>query len=197
MTRFIQNNDNNFRKEADKYDLNFKSSKSEPRLYLERSKLLSAYVDMVGRYQIASITDPFYQDHYDDWAKLRKACPKLQVVGDDLTATNYKRIKKVSPKNACNCLCVKLNQIGSVTEALKAYFYAKSLGWSLMISDRAGDTDDPFISDLAIGLSAGQFKAGGLCRSEHLVKYNYLMRIEDIIGRNTGYAGVNYRNMEE
>ncbi|ESN97162.1 hypothetical protein HELRODRAFT_157575 [Helobdella robusta] len=186
-----------YRKEYDKYDFKFKNPKPDPKMFMDRQMLLNNYIDIIGRYQIASITDPFYQDHLDDWTKLKKACPRIQLVGDDLTVTNYKRIKKVGPNGVCNCLCLKMNQIGTVTEAMRAFVQAKTYGWSVMISDRAGETDDVFIADLALGTAAGQLKAGGLCRSEHLAKYNYLLKVEETNARNTTYTGNNYRDFNE
>ena len=127
-----------------------------------------------SRYQLNYIIDPFYQDHHEDWAKLRKLCPKIGIIGDDLTVTNHKRIKKASEKGACTGICVRMSQIGTVTDALRAIFEAKKYNWNSIICDRAGETDDVFIADLAVGVSAGLIHSGGLTRYEGSIFELYL-----------------------
>merc|ERR1712159_633442 len=102
---------------------------------------------------------------------------KVQLVGDDLTVTNPTRVKMGIEKKACNALLLKVNQIGSVTEAIEACKISQEAGWGVMVSHRSGETEDTFISDLVVGLRTGQIKTGALCRSERLAKYNQLIRI--------------------
>ncbi|XP_071062180.1 gamma-enolase-like [Pseudochaenichthys georgianus] len=118
----------------------------------------------------------------------------VQVVGDDLTVTNPRRIQRAVDDKACNCLLLKVNQIGSVTEAIKACKLAQENGWGVMVSHRSGETEDTFIADLVVGLCTGQIKTGAPCRSERLAKYNQLMRIEEQLGDQARFAGHNFRN---
>ena len=112
------------------------------------------------------------------------------VVGDDLTATNPKRIAEAAEKKACNALLLKVNQIGSLTESIQAANDAKAAGWGVMVSHRSGETEDTFIADLSVGLASGQIKTGAPCRSERLAKYNQLLRIGENV---TKYAGKGFR----
>jgi len=113
---------------------------------------------------------------------------------DDLTVTNPKRIQTAIDKKSCNCLLLKVNQIGSVTESIQACTLAQSNGWGVMVSHRSGETEDAFIADLVVGLCAGQIKTGAPCRSERLAKYNQLLRIEEELGASAKYAGCNFRH---
>jgi enolase len=107
---------------------------------------------------------------------------RLQVVGDDLTVSNPTRIERAVAAEACNALLLKVNQIGTVTEALRAAELAANAGWGVMVSHRSGETEDTFIGDLAVGISSGQIKSGAPCRSERVAKYNQLLRIEEELG---------------
>jgi len=140
-----------------------------------------------------SIEDPFDQDHWEAWTNMT-ANTSIQIVGDDLTVTNPTRIQTAVDKKACNCLLLKVNQIGSVTESIRAHNLAKSNGWGTMVSHRSGETEDTFIADLVVGLSTGQIKTGAPCRSERLAKYNQILRIEEEIGAGAKYAGKNFPN---
>lgn len=104
------------------------------------------------------------------------------------------RIQTAIEKKACNCLLLKVNQIGSVTESINAHKLAKSNGWGTMVSHRSGETEDTFIADLVVGLSTGQIKTGAPCRSERLAKYNQILRIEEELGAAAKYAGEKFRN---
>lgn len=117
----------------------------------------------------------------------------IQIVGDDLTVTNPKRIKTAIDCKAVNGLLLKVNQIGTVTESIRAALLSKSDGWGVMVSHRSGETEDTFIADLVVGLKTGQIKTGAPCRSERLAKYNQLLRIEEELGANAVYAGENFR----
>merc|ERR1719420_945907 len=119
---------------------------------------------------------------------------KVQVVGDDLLVTNPKRIAKALEGDpACNALLLKVNQIGSVSEAIEACKMCQDKGWGIMVSHRSGETEDVFIADLVVGLRAGQIKTGAPCRSERLAKYNQLIRIEEELGGDCSYAGEAFR----
>merc|ERR1739838_771443 len=127
------------------------------------------------------------------YAKLT-ASTEIQIVGDDLLVTNPKRISTAIEKKACNGLLLKVNQIGSVTEAIKAHNMAKAQGWGTMVSHRSGETEDSFIADLVVGLCTGHIKTGAPCRSERLSKYNQLLRIEEELGCDAKFAGADWRN---
>ncbi|XP_058806934.1 enolase isoform X1 [Phymastichus coffea] len=176
-----------------KYDLDFKNPKSDPSTYLEPAKLQELYLGWVKEFPIVSIEDPFDQDGWDSWTSITAATP-IQIVGDDLTVTNPERIKTAIEKKACNCLLLKVNQIGSVTESINAHKLAKSAGWGTMVSHRSGETEDTFIADLVVGLSTGQIKTGAPCRSERLAKYNQILRIEEELGAAAKFAGEKFRN---
>merc|ERR1719150_3098294 len=145
---------------------------------------------MIDEYPIVTTEDPFYQNDWSNWSKFCKDVgEKVQVVGDDLTVTNPEKIKEAVKKNAANCLLLKVNQIGSITESIDAVKLSKQNGWGVMASHRSGETEDCFIADLAVGLATGQIKTGAPCRSERLCKYNQLLRIEAELGADAVYAG--------
>merc|ERR1712224_754830 len=118
---------------------------------------------------------------------------KVQVVGDDLLVTNPKRIQTALDKKACNALLLKVNQIVTVTESIKACQMSQAAGWNVMVSHRSGETEDSFIADLVVGLATGQIKTGAPCRSERLAKYNQLLRIEEELGDACVFAGDKFR----
>lgn len=174
------------------YDLDFKNPNSDKSQWLSPDKLTNLYQEFIKEFPIVSIEDPFDQDHWDAWTNMT-ANTQIQIVGDDLTVTNPKRIQTAVEKKACNCLLLKVNQIGTVTESIQAHLLAKSNGWGTMVSHRSGETEDTFIADLVVGLSTGQIKTGAPCRSERLAKYNQILRIEEELGANAKYAGKNFR----
>uniref|UniRef100_A0A8C4I1K9 phosphopyruvate hydratase n=1 Tax=Dicentrarchus labrax TaxID=13489 RepID=A0A8C4I1K9_DICLA len=175
-----------------KYDLDFKSP-DDPSRYISPDKLADLYKSFVKDYPVVSIEDPFDQDDWEAWTNFTTST-SIQVVGDDLTVTNPKRISKAVADKACNCLLLKVNQIGSVTESLQACKMAQSNGWGVMVSHRSGETEDTFIADLVVGLCTGQIKTGAPCRSERLAKYNQLLRIEEELGDKARFAGQNFRH---
>merc|ERR1712112_200988 len=176
-----------------KYDLDFKNSNSNASDYITSDQLGDMYKDFIKNYPIVSIEDPFDQDDWAGWTKLTGATD-IQIVGDDLTVTNPKRIQMAVDKKSCNALLLKVNQIGSVSESIAAHNLAKANGWGTMVSHRSGETEDCFIADLVVGLCTGQIKTGAPCRSERLAKYNQLLRIEEELGSNARYAGANFRH---
>uniref|UniRef100_A0A674PJR3 phosphopyruvate hydratase n=1 Tax=Takifugu rubripes TaxID=31033 RepID=A0A674PJR3_TAKRU len=157
-----------------KYDLDFKSPPDSQR-HISAEELADIYQSFVNNYPVVSIEDPFDQDDWDAWSRLT-AQVGIQVVGDDLTVTNPKRIEKAAEARACNCLLLKVNQIGSITEAIQACKLAQVNGWGVIVSHRSGETEDTIIADLVVGLCTGQIKTGAPCRSERLAKYNQLIR---------------------
>lgn len=175
-----------------KYDLDFKNPSSDPSKWITGEQLSNMYQDFIANYPVVSIEDAFDQDDWDNWTQLT-AKVSIQIVGDDLTVTNPKRIKMAVDKKACNCLLLKVNQIGSVTESIQACKLAQSNGWGVMVSHRSGETEDTFIADLVVGLCTGQIKTGAPCRSERLAKYNQLLRIEEELGAGAKYAGEKFR----
>jgi len=171
--------------------------------YLDTNEMIQLYKDLVRHYPIISIEDPFAEDDFEAFSEftreLRKSRNKklrnLQVVGDDLTVTNKNRIKTAIENKACNALLLKVNQIGTLTEAIDSAKLAKKNRWKVMVSHRSGETEDHFISDLAVALNCGQIKAGAPCRGERTAKYNQLLRIEERLGRKARYAGKNLKKL--
>jgi len=181
-----------FCKEGPKYDLDFKNPDSDPKEWLSPGQLAELYQDFIANYPVVSIEDAFDQDDWSAWTNFL-ASTDIQVVGDDLTVTNPKRIATAVQTKACNALLLKVNQIGSVTESIEACRAAQDAGWGVMVSHRSGETEDTFIADLVVGLNAGQIKTGAPCRSERLAKYNQLLRIEEELGSAARYAGDYFR----
>jgi len=174
------------------YDLNFKDK--EKSQIISSDQLAQLYHDWVCKYHIISIEDGFDQDDWESWAKFTKEnSEKCQIVGDDLLVTNPERIKTAISKHACNALLLKVNQIGSLTEAIQACLDAQAAGWGVMVSHRSGETEDSFIGDLVVGLGTGEIKTGAPCRSERLAKYNQILRIEEELGGAGIYAGQHFR----
>ncbi|MBN2052984.1 phosphopyruvate hydratase [Candidatus Woesearchaeota archaeon] len=177
-----------------KYDLDFKNPNNDGSMKKTGDEMIELYKGFVKLYDIVTIEDPFDQDDWESYTKLTQQIgKKIQIVGDDLLVTNPKRIKIGIEKKACNSLLLKVNQIGTVTEAIQACKDAQKAGWGVMVSHRSGETEDSFIADLVVGLKTGQIKTGAPCRSERLAKYNQLMRIEEELGKKCRYAGKKFR----
>ncbi|MCK5588245.1 MAG: phosphopyruvate hydratase [Candidatus Lokiarchaeota archaeon] len=155
-------------------------------------ELLDYYSDLVQTYPIASLEDPFEENDYNSFAALAKAQPSLQVVTDDLTVTNLKRLKTAIDLDSGNCLLLKVNQIGTLTESIAAAKLSFDNNWGVVVSHRSGETEDSFIADFSAALSCGQIKTGAPCRSDRTAKYNQLLRIEDALQINAEYAGKNF-----
>jgi enolase len=181
-----------------KYNLDFKNPSPNPNNNLSSGQLVELYKGYVDRYPIVSIEDPLHEDDdWDTWSLFTNQLgERIQIVGDDLTVTNPKRIQVAIERKSCNGLLLKVNQIGSVTEAIRAAKMAQQSGWGVMVSHRSGETEDTFIADLVVGLRCGQIKTGAPCRTERTCKYNQLLRIEEELGDNCVYAGVNFRHPE-
>lgn len=175
------------------YDLGFKTDDSDPDDYLDSEALKEQYLEILNEFSaIVSIEDPFDQEDWDSWPMLMEQ--SMQIVADDLTATNYERIEEAIDKQSANSLTIKLSQIGTITEAIDCWKLARSNGWSTIVSSGFGETEDNFTSDFVIGLSAGQFKAGAPCRGERVSKYNQILRIEEELGKDCVYAGEMFRD---
>ncbi|CAI0400557.1 unnamed protein product [Linum tenue] len=175
-----------------RYDLNFKNQPNDGAHVLAAQSLGDLYREFIKDFPIVSIEDPFDQDDWSSWASLQSSVD-IQLVGDDLLVTNPTRIAEAIGKKSCNGLLLKVNQIGTVTESIKAALDSKAAGWGVMVSHRSGETEDNFIADLSVGLASGQIKTGAPCRSERLAKYNQLLRIEEELG-NVRYAGEAFRS---
>jgi len=156
---------------------------------LKEPKAIDYYSELIRKYPIKSIEDPFAEDDWESWKKLTSNT-KIQIVGDDLFATNVKRLKKGIEEKSANAILVKLNQIGTVSETLDAINLAQKNDFKTIISHRSGDTEDTFIADLAVATNSSQIKTGSLARSERVAKYNRLLRIEDELGNSAKIAKV-------
>ena len=156
---------------------------------LEKQKTVDYYSKLTKEYPIKSIEDPFTEDDWESWKKLTKNT-NIQIVGDDLFATNIKRLEKGIKEKSANAILIKLNQIGTVTETLNVINLAHNNGFKTIISHRSGDTEDTFIADLAVATNSSQIKTGSLARSERVAKYNRLLRIEDELGNSAKMAKV-------
>ena len=157
-------------------------------------ELVDFYVDLCKTYPIISIEDGLAEDDWDSWVEItKKLGTEVQIVGDDLFVTNTKRIQKGIELGAANSVLIKLNQIGTVSETLNAIKMAHDEGWTAVVSHRSGETEDSFIADLVVGTSAGQIKTGAPARSDRNAKYNQLLRIEEELGEEAEYLGIDFR----
>lgn len=180
----------------DEYDLDFKTSgaNKNPDAIKTGEEMVAFYKSLIDKYPIVTIEDPFDQDDWENWSKIVAAVgDKVQIVGDDLTVTNPIKIKEAIEKKAANCLLLKVNQIGSISESIDAVKLSKQNGWGVMTSHRSGETEDFYIADLAVGLCTGEIKTGAPCRGERTAKYNQLLRIEAELGAAAKYPGINFR----
>jgi len=156
---------------------------------LDEEKTIDYYSELIKKYPIKSIEDPFMEDSWKNWKKLTENT-NIQIVGDDLFATNIKRLKRGIEEKSANAILVKLNQIGTVSETLETINLAHKSGFETIISHRSGDSEDTFIADLAVGTHSSQIKTGSLTRSERVAKYNRLLRIEEELGNSAKMARI-------
>ena len=156
--------------------------------YISAKKSTEGYLKLIKKYKIKSIEDPFSENDWTAWSNLMKKNQSIQIVGDDLYVTNLNRLKKGFLNLCSNAILIKLNQIGTVTETLEVIKFAQKIGYQTIISHRSGDSEDTFISDLAVGTNSNQIKTGSLCRSERVAKYNQLLRIEQNLPKNNNMA---------
>ena len=159
---------------------------------LNTDQMIKMWEKLVSDYPIISIEDPLEENDFEGYQELTSSIgKKVQIVGDDLFATNYKRLEKGISSNSANSILIKLNQIGTLTETIDTINLAKNRNYGTIISHRSGETEDTYIADLSVALKAGQIKAGSLSRSERLCKYNQLLRIEEELGSKAIYNGSN------
>ncbi len=157
---------------------------------VKADEMVRMYEDWVRKYPLLVLEDGLAEDDWDGWKLLNKTLgDKIELVGDDLFATNVKRITRGIEENVANAVLIKLNQIGTLTETVAAIEMARKAGWGAMVSHRSGETVDSFIADLTVAMGTGHLKTGAPCRGERVEKYNQLMRIEEELGSNAAYAG--------
>lgn len=158
---------------------------------LTSQEMVDYYVKWAAGYPLISIEDGMAEDDWDGWQLLtQKLGSKIQIVGDDLYATNVSRLNRGINLKASNSILIKPNQIGTLTETIAAIRRAQQVGWTAIVSHRSGETEDTTIADLAVGLNTGLIKAGAPCRSERVAKYNRLLRIEDELGERANFTGM-------
>ncbi|CAG9781789.1 unnamed protein product [Diatraea saccharalis] len=177
------------------YDLEFKNPNSNPQDYMSSDKLAEVYLDNMKEFPVCSVQDGF---DFDDWAAWSNLAARTngQLFGNDLTQTNLRRVGLAVEKKAGNTLGLRLNQSGTLTEVIEAFKLMKANGFGIVVVDRWGDTEDLFLADLVVGLSAGQLKCGAPARCERIGKYNQVLRIEEELGALSKYAGKNYRGQQ-
>lgn len=174
-----------------KYDLDYKNENSDGSKALTGAQLGDLYEQLIKKYPIVSLEDPFAEDDWETWSGEFPKLP-IQIVADDLTVTNPIRIKTAIEKKAADGLLLKINQIGTISESIQAAKDAFAAGWGVMVSHRSGETEDTFIADLTVGLRTGELKSGAPARSERMAKYNQLLRIEEELGDKAIYAGAKF-----
>lgn len=181
-----------FNANTKKYDLGMKCEQSSPQ---DTKEMIALYHRILAEYPVVLLEDPFAQDDWESWTIFNEGC-RVELVGDDLLATNINRINMADTKKACNALLLKINQIGTISESIDAALRAYELGWAVFVSHRSGETTDDFIADLSVAIGAGHLKTGSPCRGERVAKYNRLMDIEDDIQRKNAdhrFAGADFR----
>ena len=152
-------------------------------------EMIAYYKKLTEKYPLRSIEDGLDEEDWEGWVHMtRELGNRVQLVGDDLFVTNSARLQRGIQMGAANAILIKVNQIGTVSEAMKAIETAKRAGYKVIVSHRSGETEDSFIADLAVGVNAGQIKTGAPCRSARVVKYNQLLRIEDMLGASAAYG---------
>jgi len=157
---------------------------------LSSDQMVEFWTNWINQYPIVSIEDGFAQDDWEGWKNFTALNGhRLQIVGDDLLVTSPERVARAIEEKACNALLVKVNQIGSLTETMKAVSMVQSHGWRAVCSHRSGETEDTTIADLAVAMNMGQIKTGAPARSDRVAKYNQLLRIEQELDLTSRYAG--------
>lgn len=180
---------------SESYDFDFKRPENErnPSRVMKRDGVVDFWGEMIDKYPIKLLEDPFQDMDFDGHAKATRAFgDAIEIVGDDLYCTNPSIVQKGIDMDATNAMLLKVNQIGTVSESIEAYKKCVDNGWGVFVSHRSGETTDDFIADLTVALGTGHLKTGAPCRGERLAKYNQLLRIEE---RNPdiGYAGFDFR----
>jgi len=153
---------------------------------MDTGEMIELYKELVDAYPLVSIEDPLQEEDFEGFAEVTRRVP-VQIMGDDLFVTTSSRLRRGIEVGACNALLWKVNQVGTLTEALEAANIASENGYNVMASHRSGDTEDPFVADLAVAIGCGQIKTGAPARGERTAKYNQLLRIEDWLGERARY----------
>ena len=153
-------------------------------------EMIDFYEELVKKYPIVSIEDGLAENDWNGWKLLmQRLGRRVQIVGDDIFVTNMKYLKRGIEEGCANSILIKVNQIGTITETMQTIETAKRAGFTTVISHRSGETEDPWLADLAVGLCTGQIKSGSTSRSERLAKYNQLVRIEEELGESAVFRG--------
>jgi enolase len=154
-------------------------------------KMVSYLTSLVDQYPIISVEDGLDENDWQGWQQLNQAIGnRVQIVGDDLTVTNITHLKRAIDENAMNAILIKLNQIGTITETIRAIELAKANNYGSVISHRSGETEDVIIADFAVAMGVGQIKTGSASRTDRIAKYNQLLRIEEALGSQAQYPGM-------
>jgi len=157
-------------------------------------EMVDLYRELCSKYPITSIEDGLAEDDWDGWAELTKALgARVQLVGDDLFVTEVSRIQMGLERHVANALLLKVNQVGTLTEAIDSALLCYRNGYGVVVSHRSGETEDTTIADLAVGLCCGQIKTGAPARGERTAKYNRLLRIEEELGHSAEYPEGEFR----
>ena len=158
---------------------------------LSSEEMVGFWEDWADKYPIISLEDGLAEDDWDGWKLLTERIgSRVQLVGDDLLVTNPERVARAIRERSCNSLLTKVNQIGTLTEAIQAVRDAQQAGWTAVLSHRSGETEDTTIADLAVALNCGQIKTGAPARGERTAKYNRLLQIEAELGESAVYPGL-------
>lgn len=173
-----------YNKDYKKYEFPGESKMQGQKIIRSAEELIEYYEDLSLEFPIRSIEDPLDEEDWDGWELLTtRLGNEIQLVGDDLFVTNVERLKKGIDQSVANAILVKVNQIGTLTEAIEAIEMAQKAGYKAIISHRSGETEDTTIADIAVAFNTGQIKTGAPCRTERVAKYNQLLRIEEELGK--------------
>lgn len=173
-----------YNKDYKKYEFPGESKMQGQKIVRSAEELIEYYEDLAMEFPIRSIEDPLDEEDWDGWELLTtRLGNEIQLVGDDLFVTNVERLKKGIDQSVANAILVKVNQIGTLTEAIEAIEMAQKAGYNAIISHRSGETEDTTIADIAVAFNTGQIKTGAPCRTERVAKYNQLLRIEEELGK--------------
>ena len=190
-----------FDEDVGKYYFPGESKMAGEEIYRTSEEMVELYDTLISQYPIASIEDGLQEEDWEGWVSMtKKLGERVQLVGDDLFVTNPKRLNCGLRLHAANSILIKVNQIGTLTEAMDAVCEAQHHGYTAVISHRSGETEDTFIADLAVACNAGQIKTGAPCRTERTSKYNQLLRIEEYLGQVAEYENpfeIKYGEREE
>jgi enolase len=159
---------------------------------ITREELMDVYEDLAKTYPLASIEDAFQEDDYDAFSEITRTLG-IQIVGDDFLVSNINRLKQAVGMGAANCILLKVNQVGTLTEALETAECANKNSYGVLVSERSAQTEDTWLADLTVGINAGQMKNGAPARGERVAQFNQLLRIEEELGGSAKYAGRNFR----